>query len=366
MSKPIKVAMIMGKMQGGGVESVIMNYYRNIDHKQIQFDFIVDCDSTRVPTAEIESYGGKVYFVPPYQKLFMYSKALRKVLSLENYSIIHSNINTLSVFPLRVAKKMGIPVRIAHNHSTAAHGEYKKNLFKYLLRPFSTIYPTNYLSPTYETGRWLFGNRIANTKLVILQNAIDLKAFKFNPLIRKNVRNALGIKKNTVLIGNVGRNVWQKNQEYVIDIFAEYQKQNPNSKLLIIGDGPLRKQLIKKCYYYEIMGKVIFKNNTNHIQDYYQAMDWFVFPSKYEGLGIAAVEAQYTGVKTILSDKVPCEAIINSETIRVKLGKSARYWAEKMLNNHCHRISVSINKKDTYDIVSNAKKLELYYLSFFK
>jgi len=140
----IRVAQVIGKWVGGGVEAVVMNYYRHIDHSKVQFDFICDEDSTDIPYEEIEKLGGKVIIVPPYQKIFKYQRALKKVLEEGNYKIIHSHINTLSVFPLRIAKKIGIPVRIAHSHSTTNKKEWKKNLLKQTLRPFSKVYATNY------------------------------------------------------------------------------------------------------------------------------------------------------------------------------------------------------------------------------
>lgn len=135
MANPIRVAQIVGKMNGGGVEAVVMNYYRHIDRSKVQFDFLVDSDSTLVPREEIESLGGRVFEIPPYQHVIEYQRELLRLFRQEGWKIVHSHINALSVFPLRAAKKAGVPVRIAHSHSTSGKGEYAKNALKTVRKP---------------------------------------------------------------------------------------------------------------------------------------------------------------------------------------------------------------------------------------
>ena len=239
MPEPIHVAQIMGKMINGGVETVVMNYYRHIDRSKVQFDFIIDADSTHTQFLrnEIESLGGRIYIVPPYQKLGQYIPALIALFRKNNYQIVHSHINSLSVFPLYAAKKAGVPVRIAHSHSTAAPGEWKKNIFKYMLRPFSKIYATHYAACSKLAGEWLFGKKaMKNGQVTIFNNAIDLDKYRFNKQVRDEVRDELGLQ-NKFVIGHVGNFRYQKNQDFVIDIFQEIHAQNPESVLLMIGDG---------------------------------------------------------------------------------------------------------------------------------
>lgn len=180
MKKPIRIAMIMGKMLGGGVEAVVLNYYRHIDKEKFQFDFIIDKNSSVVPDEEIIGLGGRIYLVDSYSNLKQFNKDLKQLFIENNYKIVHSHINTLSVFPLRIAKNCGIPIRIAHNHSVTAPGEYKRNTLKYLLKIFSKVYPTHYLAPTMRTARWLFWGNIKKNNLLILNNAIDTKKFRYN------------------------------------------------------------------------------------------------------------------------------------------------------------------------------------------
>ena len=186
--EPVRVAQIIGKWVGGGVESVVMNYYRYIDRTKIQFDFICDEDSTNIPYDEIEQLGGRVILVPPYQKVFEYQKELIKIFKDNNYKIVHSHINTLSIFPLRAAKKAGVPIRIAHSHSTTNKKEWKRNLVKQVLRPFSKVYATDYMCCSELAGRWLFGNKEYDKgNVYLLNNAIDLDKFKFDKIMRKKL-----------------------------------------------------------------------------------------------------------------------------------------------------------------------------------
>ena len=269
----------------GGVESVVMNYYRNIDRDKIQFHFLCDEDSTDIPYDEIERLGGKVIVIPPYQKLFKYQKELYKIFKENKYKIVHSHINALSVFPLRIAKKAKIPVRIAHSHSTSNKKEWKKNILKMILRPLSKLYANNYFACTEYAGKWLFGKKVVERKeLNVINNAIDLKKFEFNENIRKALREKLGIKDDTLIIGHVGRFMKQKNHEFLIEVFNEVYKKNQNTLLILIGQGPLLSEIKQKAINLNIEDKIRFIGQVTDVEKYYNIMDIFLFPSIYEGL----------------------------------------------------------------------------------
>ena len=285
VDEKIIIAHIMGKWNGGGVESVVMNYYRNIDRNRIQFHFLCDEDSTDIPYEEIEKLGGKVIVIPPYQKLFKYQKELYRIFKENNYKIIHSHINALSVFPLRIAKKAGVPIRIAHSHSTSNKKEWKKNILKMILRPFSKLYANNYFACTEYAGKWLFGKKVVERKeLNVINNAIDLKKFEFNENIRKALREKLGIKDDTLIIGHVGRFMKQKNHEFLIEVFNEVYKKNQNTLLILIGQGPLLSEIKQKAINLNIEDKIRFIGQVTDVEKYYNIMDIFLFPSIYEGL----------------------------------------------------------------------------------
>ena len=285
LDEKIIIAHIMGKWNGGGVESVVMNYYRNIDRNKIQFHFLCDEDSTDIPYEEIEKLGGKVIVIPPYQKLFKYQKELYRIFKENNYKIVHSHINALSVFPLRIAKKAKIPVRITHSHSTSNKKEWKKNILKMILRPLSKLYANNYFACTEYAGKWLFGKKVVERKeLNVINNAIDLKKFKFNENTREDLRKELGIKEETLIIGHVGRFMKQKNHEFLIDVFEEAIKQDNNMYLILVGQGPLEDKIKEMAKEKGIEDKILFLGQRNDVNKLYQAMDIFVLPSLYEGL----------------------------------------------------------------------------------
>lgn len=358
MSVPIRVAQIVGKMINGGVEAVVMNYYRFIDRAKIQFDFIVDEDSTYIPREEIESLGGRIYIVPPYQKINKYIPALIMLFKENKYQIVHSHINTLSVFPLYAAKKAGVPIRIAHNHSTAAPGEWKKNILKYSLRPFAKVYATHYAACSRHAGEWLFGKKsVERGEVTIFNNAIDLDKFKYDENVRNEVRKELGLEGKFV-IGHVGRFCYQKNQEFLIDIFEEVHRQNPNAVLMLVGDGPDRAKIEEKIKM--IRNMVMLLGNRTDVYRLYSAMDVFVFPSRYEGFGIAALEAQFCGIKTVMSERVPQDAIISDGAITIPLDFPMSKWVMEILKQDDHRNNLNERALE-YDIKLQSIKLIKYY-----
>lgn len=349
--EPIVVAQIMGKWVGGGVESVVMNYYRHIDHNKIQFDFICDEDSTNIPYDEIEKLGGKVILCPPYQKLPKYLKFLKQLFREKKYRIVHSNINTLSVFPLYAAKKAGVPVRIAHSHSTSNPREWKKNLMKNALRPFSKVWATDYFACSELAGRYLFGDKTFDKgEVKVIRNAIDIDEFKFDPEARKKLRKEIGIKEDDFAIGHAGRFVEQKNHRFLIDVFAEVKKEKPNAKLVLVGQGPLYGEIKEKVKALNLENDVFFLGRRNDINKLYSVFDIFCLPSLYEGLPVVGVEAQTNGVPCIFSDNITKEALFNNSKM-LKLEEIQN----ELINGNFDRKTA---KKNPFSITESAKDLQ--------
>lgn len=363
--EPIRIAQIIGKWLGGGVEAVVMNYYRYIDRTKIQFDFICDNDSTNIPYKEIEELGGKVILIPPYQKVFKYHRELKKVLKDGNYKIVHSHINTLSVFSLFAAKCAGVPVRIAHSHSTTNKKEWKKNIVKIILRPFTKLVATDYMACTEHAGRWMFGNKnFDNGKIYILNNAIDLDKFKYNEKIGSKIRKDLNISKDTVVIGHIGRFVAQKNHTQLIDIFNDYHKKNNNSILMLIGQGPLMEEIKEKVNNLGLNDCVIFLGQKDNVNEYYNAMDLFLFPSLYEGLGMVVIEAQVNGLPCVVSDEVPKIAKISDNIKFISIKDSGLRWVSILEDlNNSSRNKSNNTAFDKYNIKLENIKLTDFYLS---
>lgn len=367
MSKkePIRIAQIIGKWVGGGVEAVVMNYYRHIDRNKVQFDFICDDDSTCIPKEEIEKLGGKVILIPPYQKVFKYHKELKKVLTEGNYKIVHSHINALSVFSLWAAKSAKVPVRIAHSHSTTNKLEWKKNLLKQILKPLSKKYATDYFACTEHAGRWLFGNNTSNEgKVYLLNNAIDIDKFKYNEKIRKEKRKELGIKDNQLAIGHLGRFVAQKNHDFLINIFDEIHKINKDTILVLAGQGPLMDEIKRKVKELGLTQSVKFLGQRSDANELYQAFDIFCLPSIYEGLGLVLIEAQCAGNLCFASTEVPKIAKATENLYFISLLNSPKDWANSILSaykKHCRKNECKEIGKYGYDISKESKKLEKKY-----
>ncbi len=368
-NEPIKIFQLVGSYKGGGVEAVVMNFYRNIDRNKIQFTFVCDEDSTDIPYEEIEKLGGKIIIVPPYSKPFKYHSALKKALKEDDYKIIHSHISTMSVFSLFAAKCAGVPVRIAHSHSTTNKKEKKKNLMKQILRPFSKVFATDYMCCSELAGRWLFGNKEYDKgNVYLLNNAIDLDKFKYNESLRKKKRKELGIKDDTLVIGHIGRFVAQKNHDFLIDIFNEIYKKNNNSILLLAGQGPLMEDIKNKVKELNLDDNVKFLGQRSDANELYQAFDVFLLPSLYEGLPVVGVEAQASGLLCYLSDDMTKETKVLDITKFMSLNNTPKEWADNILDDVKKYKRIDTSKEMTaknFNIKEEAKKLEEYYLNLY-
>ena len=295
-----------------------------------------------------------------------YQKELYRIFKENNYKIVHSHISTLSVFPLRIAKKAGVPIRIAHSHSTSNKKEWKRNLIKNILRPFSKVYANQFFACSELSGRWLFGEKaFKNNKIKIINNAIDLEKFKFNKEIRNKIREKLNILEDTVLIGHIGRFVTQKNHEFLIEVFNDIYKGRKNSKLILIGQGNLKKKIVKKVEELGLKDNVIFTGQINNVSDYYNAMDIFILPSLYEGLPVVGIEAQANGLLCEFSTDMTKETKVLNTTRFISLKETPENWAKIILEDY-----KNFKRKDSFDemtennfnIIKEAKKLEEYYI----
>lgn len=364
---PVRIAHVIGKMRNGGVEAVVMNYYRNIDRTKIQYDFIFDSDSSNpILLDEIESLGGGFIVVPPYQKPIAYHKALCKFFRRNKYPLVYSHINTLSVFPMFAAWRAGVKIRVAHNHTTAGRGsgEFKRNVMKYCLRPFAKVFPTRMCACSEYAGRWLFGDRaMASGRVTVWPNAIETERYAYNESVRNEIRKSLKLTDKFV-VGHAGRFMSQKNHGFLVDIFTEIHRRREDSVLLLAGDGPLMDSVREKVSRLGLNDSVIFLGSVHDMERYYQAMDVFVFPSLYEGLGIVAVEAQNSGLPVIASSEIPVEAKICDNFRFMSLKKSAGEWADEALrisDGHVRRDMSSYAREAGFDVKVQAAKMSEWY-----
>lgn len=311
MSEPIHVAQVLNRMDSGGIEAVVMNYYRNVDRAKIQFDFYFAEDSTFPQKAELEKLGAGIYPVPSYARPIAYYKALYAVFCQRSYKIVHAHLSTMSIFPLFAAWRAKVPVRICHNHSTAHWGEGKKTLLKYILRPFARVFATDYFACGEQAGRWMYGNRcFEKGKVYVMPNAIDTKRFEYDPEARIRLRMELGIPQDAFVVGHVGRFTYAKNQAFLLEIFAELLKQKSNARLLLVGEGELERELRQKVQSLKTENQVVFTGVRTDVDKLYSAMDVFCLPSFYEGLPVVLVEAQANGLPCVVSEQVTSELLL--------------------------------------------------------
>lgn len=361
-NEPIRIAQIVGKLWAGGVENVVFNYYRKIDKSKFQFDFYYDEDSTVEPPRDLIDMGAFFFKVPPYQNLPSYIKILREHFRKKKYEIVHSHLNTLSIFPLYAAWREGVPVRIAHNHSVPGGGETRRNVLKYSLRTFAKIFPTDYFACSEKAGRWMFGNKAFNKdKVFVLKNAIDFSKFRHDEELAAKYRKKLGLT-NKFVIGHVGRFTYAKNHKFLIDIFAEIRKRRNDAILLLVGDGELHEEIVNKLKLNELYDSVVFVGKVLSTGQYYQVIDVMIFPSLFEGLPLTTIESQIAGVPVVLSEAIPKEAEISDGCKYMRLSDSVNQWAEIAIKTKNKKIHLNKKSMD-YDIDRAILRLQNWYLS---
>ena len=368
MSEPIRVLQIMGIVESGGVEAVIMNYYRHIDRSKVQFDFVMHKGGNPRYIAEIKSLGGRVFEVTPYSKnIVSFTHEIYKVIKEGHYKIVHSNMNSMSGFPLFAAWLAGADVRIIHNHTTDTKAEGVRTIIKRVLRPFARMFANRYWACSKLAGAWMYGQKAVDEgKVTIINNAIDLSRFAFKQEIRDKLRKEMGLEGKFV-VGHVGRFMKQKNHDFLIDIFAELVKQKPESVLLLIGEGPLFGHIRDKVNSLDLQDKVRFLGVRSDVAELYNAMDVFVLPSFYEGLPVVGVEVQANGLPFLCSDMVTKEILISNNITLLALGVAHKKWIDefvKVLNRSSNADVLQSMHSSGFDIRKESEKMENYYCKF--
>ena len=362
MNKVVRVLQIGMHDKIGGVETFLMNYYRNINKKKIQFDFI--CDKKELCFEdEIKSMKGIVYKVPNVKRNpIQYYRAIRKIIKENKYKIVHINMLSMAnILPIIVANKEKVPHIILHSHNTGTPKGLLRKILDKFNKNIAIKKATDYFACSKLAGEWLYKGKV-NFK--VINNAIDVQKFQFDEERRNHIRKALGIDRNFV-VGHIGRFSEQKNHKFLVRMFAELVKKVENAKLLLIGEGELKLEIQKMIEDLKIKNNVIMLEPKSNIQDYYQAMDVFVLPSKFEGLGIVLVEAQANGLPCVYSDCITKEAKIIPNTTRLPLENLK--WIEE-LSKEKKRISKKeatlLIEKNGFSIKKEVGKLEDMYMKF--
>lgn len=319
----------LARMNRGGAETLIMNIYRHIDRKKYNFFFLLneeDCDYAD----EIIQLGGRIYKIPPRSTgIVAYCKALNKFFYNHKgeFDAVHMHTSSLSSLELLFfAKKYGVKKRIIHSHSTVQAG-LVHNILHWFNKPWLRFGATDYLSCSQVASDWLYKYTGVWSKSTVINNGIDLKLFEFNEGYRKEIRKKYHIDDNAVVLGHVGRFDVGKNHTFLIDIYDNYQRIHPEAKLVCVGVGSMMDTVGEKVERMNLSEKVVFAGLQQEIYKYLSAFDYFIFPSLYEGLPVALVEAQASGVITVCSDVVSDEVCLSIYLTKYDLNKSAEEWA---------------------------------------
>lgn len=362
----IRVAVIMGKMHSGGKKNLVMEYYRHIDRNKVQFDFLCDEDSNAIPKEEIESLGGHVYVIAPYQNIVKNISDIKRICKENKYDIIHGYNGTMNIFAMFAGWMCGIPIRINESISMA-HKADKKTFLKNILKPFSRCFATHYMANGEMCGRWQFGDKLYDAgRVAVFKTVIDVDNNKYDEELRIKTRKELGIEDN-IVIGHIGRLTAQKNTLFIIDIFIEILKKEPNAKLLIVGDGELREEMTRKIEDAHVQESVLDMGRREDIQQFYNAMDCFLLPSLYEGLPVVGIESETCGLPTFFSEEIPIESSPCKELgCFIGLDVLATHWADIILEKTRKNISVrrdysNVVKNEGFDSGIEGFKLGNYY-----
>ncbi|KEZ50335.1 glycosyltransferase family 1 protein [Metabacillus indicus] len=363
--KPMRVLQVVTIMNRGGLETMLMNYYRKIDRSKIQFDFMVHRMDRGHYDDEIEELGGQIFRMPAIRpgRYREYIRSLDDFFKVNNtYKVVHAHINENSGFVLRAAKYANVPCRIAHSHTSDLGIDYKFP-FRLYGRFIMKDIPTNYYACSSRAASWLFGNKVNKSgKVKIINNAVNLNEYKFNQEIRNSVRSDLKIE-NKLVIGHVGRFHSSKNHSFLIEIFREIYNENPDTVLLLAGEGPTRLKIEQKVKKLGLTNNVKFLGVRTDIPRLMQAMDIFLFPSFFEGLPVVLVEAQAAGLPIFASNTITRDTNITGTISFFNIKIKATTLAKDILtsNNERHD-TFTILKEKGFDSVSVAKGLEGYYL----
>ncbi len=353
----IRVFQVVGSLGYAGVEAVVMNYYRNINTEQVQFDFISCSPNKQRYDDEIINRGGYIYRCPSRsRKPFSYMRELKKIISENKYDIVHIHQNSASIaIDAIVAKSCGVKTIIGHSHNTSCNVLWQHYLFK----PIVNVFLTHRFACSTEAGRWVFGKR---NDVEVFNNAIDVEKYQFKQSIRNEYRKTLGLE-NDFVVGFVGRLHEQKNLYRFMDICRGVKVKKSNVKFVLIGEGPQEKELRAYCMKLGIESDTVFLGKRDDVPNVMMAFDVFLFPSSYEGLGLVAIEAQATGLSCIVSDEVPAPNLTGYE-MKLSLDNSDDVWAEQIINfkSLAHREDAK-NYISTggYDIKNEAMKLQKFY-----
>lgn len=353
----------------GGTESYIINLYRNIDRSKVQFDFFVGEDVTIPYEDEIKALGGRVYheyvsprksFIKMYRNLNNFLKNHKEIKGIEmNCNFVSNSI------PLILAHKYNIPLRIYHAHNSGNMNKesYKSRLLSFFVRRSINKHATNKVACSDLAGQYMF----KSNDFKILNNAIDTKKYSYNEEVRKEVRKELNINKNSFVVGFIGRIQYQKNPEFIVEVFESIYRKDNNSVLVIAGDGDLRHDLENLIKEKHLEDNVRILGQRKDAERLYQGFDIFLLPSRFEGFPIVLVEAETSGLPCVISDSITKNVNVTGLVSFLSINESCEHWADEILEikeNFIRRDKSDVVSDKGYDIVNIGREMSQFYCDF--
>jgi len=370
MIEPIRILHMIGSLNIGGSQSMVLNIHESLDRSKIQFDYIIDHPTHLYFAEKVKKLGGKIYTMPTFKGFNYFEvRSAWKCFFKQHpeYKILHSHVRSYASLYLPIAKKAGLKT-IIHSHSTS-NGSGLSSIVKRVLQ-----YPLRYQADYFfgcskEAGEWLFGKKIVDSpKYHILKNAIDVEKYAFNMDNRVKLRSELGLG-NKLTFVHVGRFHPAKNHLFLLNIFSEIHKRNPNTALLLVGDGELRSSIERQIAELSLKNNVLLLGCRSDIPCILHAADCFLFPSIWEGFGMVAVEAQAAGLPCICSESVPKSVMVTKHCLFVPLNE-INAWVENAEKIGKDSRSLSKNNSQSlaklgFDIKESVLDLSRFYVECF-
>lgn len=337
----------------GGIESFFHNYFQYIDHKEYVFDFVAP-EGKVVYQDDFEKNGSTIYPTSFYLKHpFRYIKEIKEIISKGEYDSVYVNmLSAANIMPLKIAKKNGVKNIIAHSHNADIPSNILRKVLHYLNVGKIKKYSNKLIACSDKAGRFLF----KNNNFIIINNAIISENFEFSEIIRNEIRNKYSINEDITLIGHIGRFSEQKNQEFIVEIAKKMSKNN-KIKFMLFGEGATKEYIIKEIKQYELEDKFIIMDSTKDVNKYYNAFDLFILPSRFEGLPVVGIEAQFNGLPCIFSDRITKELKYNSNVKFLDIDDVEKWVSE--INKNQKRSHATSKLYEDFDIKNKAKDLEI-------
>lgn len=359
-----RILHVLGRTDRGGTESMLMTHYRHIDRTRLQFDFVIHTVDKCDFDEEIESLGGRIYRVRRFNVInyFQYQADWKHFFAEHReYNVVHIHHFLVAGIILPIATKMGVKVRIVHSHNTKPPIFLLKEKVMWLFHRNLIKYSTKRLACSVAAGQYLFGNH----SFEVFKNAIETEKFRFDITARARIRKEFGIEENTFVVGHVGSfRTRQKNQSFIIDVFSEIIQINPNSRLVLVGDGYLKNEIENKIETIGLSSHCILPGIRTDIPNLLSAFDVFVFPSLFEGLGIVSVEAQTSGLPVFQSEDVAIDSCLTPLCKRISRQLSSKEWATRICQTQYiidRNEYVKLVAESGYDVINNVHRLETIY-----